>query len=103
MHGFNQGKEAAYVRFQHLKDKDFADAVAQYLPSKVRLNKSHGYDVIISNTILADLVVAGKSETTTIDPLLRLDRFAALRGFFDAEGGVDPTHGFLAHLTPINP
>ena len=82
-----------FVHFQHLKDRDFADTIASYFGSRVTSNKSHGYDVLLSNHVLTDLVCAGKSETMAVYPLLRLDPSAALRGFFDAEGGVDPTHG----------
>ncbi len=81
------------VRFQHLKDKDFAETIAIYSRSKVKMNKSHGYDAIVRNTILSDLVLAGKRDTFAIFPLLQLHPKAALKGFFDAEGGVDPTHG----------
>lgn len=87
------GGRSPFVHFQHLKDRDFADTIASYSGSRVTSNKSHGYDVVLSNHVLTDLVNAGKSETMIIYPLLRLHPSAALRGFFDAEGGVDPTHG----------
>jgi len=87
------GNGSPFVHFQHLKDRDFADVIASYSGSRVTLNKSHGYDVALSIHFLTDLVYAGKSDTLTVYPLFRLDPSAAIRGFFDAEGGVDPTHG----------
>src|SRR5689334_11791601 len=54
------------VRFQHLKDKDFAETIAIYSRSKVKMNKSHGYDAIVRNTILSDLVLAGKRDMFAI-------------------------------------
>jgi hypothetical protein len=87
------GGRNPFLHFQHLKDKDFAEVIASYSGSIVTTNKSRGYDVVLSNPVLADLVNAGKSEPKLIYPLLCLHPRAALRGFFDAEGGADPTHG----------
>lgn len=87
------GGSRPFVHFQHLKDKDFADTIALYSGSKVRPNKSHGYDVILSSPVLAGLVKSGKSDAMAVYPVLHLYPSAALKGFFDAEGGVDPTHG----------
>ena len=87
------GTGRPFVHFQHLKDRDFADTLASYSKSWVTTDRLRGYSVTVSDPILTDLVNAGKLETMLIYPILRLHKPMAVKGYFDAEGGVDPTHG----------
>ncbi|MEN2975493.1 MAG: LAGLIDADG family homing endonuclease, partial [Candidatus Caldarchaeales archaeon] len=80
------------IIFSWLKDKDFADAIADSAKN-IGLNawvwKKRGYQVAMSNTILADIVLIGKRHATTLLPLLLSDKdvsIGVLSGWFDAEG-----------------
>lgn len=81
------------VVFQHLKDEDFAQIVAKSLGTRHSLNVAYGYDVVGRGTIISDLVLVGKRDPWAIHPILKKYPDQALKGFFDAEGGVDVFHG----------